>query len=120
MKQVEENILVFRFYNLLLSVIIVFGVVYNNARLSFSERARELAAALVDGLEEVPVVRGLTGPVAVEVLPDGLRVAMADRPRHDYDGEAGFCDQPVRRYGRPLKPTWIKPTHWMPLPEPPQ
>ena len=40
-------------------------------------------------------------------------------PNHDYDGQDGFCDQPVRQYGRPLRDTWIKPTHWMPLPDPP-
>ena len=38
---------------------------------------------------------------------------------HDHDGGLGFCDQPVRYYGRPLKPTWKKPTHWMPIPKPP-
>lgn len=50
----------------------------------------------------------------LHVLRDGWYA-----PNHDYDGEDGFCDQPVRRYGRPPKPTWITPTHWMPLPEPP-
>jgi hypothetical protein len=41
-------------------------------------------------------------------------------PGHDYDGGDGFCDQPVRNYGNPLKPTWIIATHWMPIPDGPK
>lgn len=67
-RQVKENILVFRFYNLSLSVIIVFGVVYNNARLSFSERARELATMRVLGYRRGEVSYILLGELVVLTL----------------------------------------------------
>lgn len=67
-RQVKENILIFRFYNLSLSVIIVFGVVYNNARLSFSERARELATMRVLGYRRSEVSYILLGELIVLTL----------------------------------------------------
>lgn len=67
-KQVKENILTFRFYNLTLAAIIVFGVVYNNARLSFSERARELATMRVLGYRRSEVSYILLGELVVLTL----------------------------------------------------
>lgn len=79
-KQVKENILAMRFYNLLLSVIIVFGVVYNNARLSFSERARELATMRVLGYRRSEVSYILLGELIVLTLlslPAGVAIGAA-------------------------------------------
>jgi putative ABC transport system permease protein len=67
-RQVKQNIGVFRVYNLALSVIIVFGVVYNNARLSFSERARELATMRVLGYRRSEVSYILLGELIVLTL----------------------------------------------------
>ncbi|MFN3388772.1 MAG: ABC transporter permease, partial [Allosphingosinicella sp.] len=78
-KQVKENILVFRFYSLFLSAIIVFGVVYNNARLSFSERARELATMRVLGYRRSEVSYILVGELIVLTLlslPLGVAVGV--------------------------------------------
>lgn len=78
-RQVKENILVFRFYNLALSVIIVFGVVYNNARLSFSERARELATMRVLGYRRSEVSYILLGELIVLTLlslPLGVAIGL--------------------------------------------
>lgn len=76
---VEENILVFHFYNLGLSAIIVFGVVYNNARLSFSERARELATMRVLGYRRSEVSYILLGELIVLALlslPLGVAIGL--------------------------------------------
>jgi putative ABC transport system permease protein len=78
-KQVRENISVFRFYNLALSAIIVFGVVYNNARLSFSERARELATMRVLGYRRSEVSYILLGELIVLTLlslPLGVAIGL--------------------------------------------
>ena len=67
-RQVNENMGTFRFYNLLLSSIIVVGVVYNNARLSFSERARELATMRVLGYRRREVSYILVGELVLLTL----------------------------------------------------
>jgi len=67
-QQVRENIGTFRFYNLMLSAIIVVGVVYNNARLSFSERARELATMRVLGYRRAEVSYILVGEILLLTL----------------------------------------------------
>lgn len=63
--------------------------------------------------EEFIVYDGLGGHSYKRERRDGWLA-----PGHDY-GDSGFCDQPVRNYGRPLAPTWKKPTHWMPRPDAP-
>lgn len=42
-------------------------------------------------------------------------------PGHDYDGAAGFCDEPKWFNGHPRQNKWLFKiaTHWMPLPSPP-
>lgn len=78
-RQVKENILTFRFYNLALAAIIVLGVVYNNARLSFSERARELATMRVLGYRRGEVSYILLGELIVltlAALPLGVAIGL--------------------------------------------
>ena len=78
-RMVEENIQVFHVYNVGLSVIIVFGVVYNNARLSFSERARELATMRVLGYRRSEVSYILLGELIVLTLlslPLGVAIGL--------------------------------------------
>lgn len=67
-EQVRRNIDSFRLYNLALAAIMVVGVVYNNARLSFSERARELATMRVLGYRRREVSYVLLGELAVLTL----------------------------------------------------
>ena len=77
--QVKQNIAVFRIYNLALSAIIVFGVVYNNARLSFSERAREMATMRVLGYRRSEVSYILLGELIVltlAALPLGAAIGL--------------------------------------------
>jgi putative ABC transport system permease protein len=79
-QQVSENIATFRFYNLSLAAIIVIGVVYNNARLSFSERARELASMRVLGYRRGEVSYVLMGELIVLTLislPFGVGIGLA-------------------------------------------
>jgi putative ABC transport system permease protein len=79
-RQVNENMGTFRFYNLLLSSIIVIGVVYNNARLSFSERARELATMRVLGYRRREVSYILVGELILltfTALPFGVAFGAA-------------------------------------------
>jgi putative ABC transport system permease protein len=79
-RQVEQNVMIFRVYNLALSAIIVFGVVYNNARLSFSERARELATMRVLGYRRGEVSYILLGELIVltlAALPLGAGIGIA-------------------------------------------
>jgi len=44
---VGENLMLMRLFNMIFASIIAFGVVYNSARISLSERSRELASALL-------------------------------------------------------------------------
>ena len=79
-KQVRENMGVFRIYNVILASIMVIGVVYNNARLSFSERARELATMRVLGYRHAEVAWVLGGELLVLVLASlapGIGIGMA-------------------------------------------
>lgn len=79
-EQVEENISIFRFYNLSLAAIIVVGVVYNNARLAFSERARELATMRVLGYRRGEVSYVLIGELlllTIAAMPLGIVIGFA-------------------------------------------
>jgi putative ABC transport system permease protein len=72
---VAENLLRIRFFNILFAVIIAFGVVYNTARISLSERARELATLRVIGFTRAEISSILLGELAVLVvigIPIGL------------------------------------------------
>jgi len=62
---VAENILVMRSFIVLFAVVIAIGVVYNSARISLSERSRDLATMRVVGftLNEVSIV--LLGEIAL-------------------------------------------------------
>lgn len=61
---IRESILVMMGVLLLLAGGIAFGVIYNNARLSFSERARELATLRVLGFSRREVASVLIGEMA--------------------------------------------------------
>lgn len=63
-----ENILTMRFFNILFSVIIAVGVVYNNARISLSEQSRDLATMRVMGFSRFEVGTILLGELAVLTL----------------------------------------------------
>ncbi len=56
---VEQNILISTTVYIILAVIISFGVIYNGARIQFSERARELASLRVLGFTQMEVSRVL-------------------------------------------------------------
>jgi putative ABC transport system permease protein len=71
----SENLLRMRLFNVAFAGIIAFGVVYNAARITVSERARELATLRVIGLTRSEVSGTLLGEVAVltlAALPVGL------------------------------------------------
>lgn len=71
----SENLLRMRLFNVAFAGIIAFGVVYNAARITVSERARELATLRVIGLTRGEVSGTLLGEVAVltlAALPVGL------------------------------------------------
>ena len=79
-QQVRDNMGTFRIYNVVLASIMVIGVVYNNARLSFSERARELATMRVLGYRRDEVAYVLGGELLVLVLASllpGIGIGMA-------------------------------------------
>jgi len=63
-----ESILVFTFVALVLGAVINFGVVYNSARISLSERGRELASLRVLGFTRGEVGYILLGELALLVL----------------------------------------------------
>jgi putative ABC transport system permease protein len=70
-----ETFYVMIFFNLLFSGVIAFGVVYNAARVSLSERSRELASLRVLGFTRGEISLILLGELAVVVLlaiPVGL------------------------------------------------
>jgi putative ABC transport system permease protein len=63
-----ETFYVMIFFNLLFSSVIAFGVVYNAARVSLSERSRELASLRVLGFTRGEISLILLGELAVVVL----------------------------------------------------
>ena len=70
-----ENINVMIFFNVLFASIIAFGVVYNAARVSLSERSRELASLRVMGFtrrEISAILLGELGTLAAVALPLGM------------------------------------------------
>lgn len=70
-----ENIMQMRFFNILFASIIAFGVVYNSARISLSERSRALATMRVIGFtrgEILAIFLGEFGVLAAIAVPVGL------------------------------------------------
>jgi putative ABC transport system permease protein len=64
----------------LLAATVIFGVVYNNARIALAARSRDLASLRVLGFSKHEVARILLGGLAVEVLlaiPLGLLLGLA-------------------------------------------
>lgn len=67
-QQIEENLGAFRLYSLTLAAIMVVGVVYANARLSFSEQVRDLATMRVLGYRPGEVGNVLVGELVLLTL----------------------------------------------------
>lgn len=70
-----RQMLIFAFFNTILAATIAIGVVYNTARIAFSERSRELASLRVLGYTRGEISYILLGELAVLVLaaiPVGL------------------------------------------------
>lgn len=57
----DESLLVFTLFSLFLAGSIAFAVVYNNARIAFAERGRELASLRVMGFTQFEVASLLIG-----------------------------------------------------------
>ena len=74
-KTVAQNQLRLQFFNMIFACIIAFGVVYNTARISLSERSRELATLRVIGFTRGEISGILLGELAVltvAALPIGM------------------------------------------------
>ncbi len=74
-KSVEENMMIFYVFEIVLAVIIAFSVVFNNARIALSERARELATMRVLGFSEAETAAVLIGEITIVTalaIPLGL------------------------------------------------
>lgn len=72
---IAENLLRMQMFNVIFATIIALGVVYNSARISLSERSRELATLRVIGFTRGEISMILLGELAVLVLvaiPMGL------------------------------------------------
>ncbi len=72
---IAENMLHMRMINLTFSIIIALGVVYNGARISLSERSRELATLRVIGFtrrEISTILLGEIGTITILGIPLGL------------------------------------------------
>jgi putative ABC transport system permease protein len=70
-----HNMGVMTFFNVLFSSVIAFGVIYNAARISLSERSRELASLRVLGFTRAEISSILLGELGVVVVigvPAGL------------------------------------------------
>jgi putative ABC transport system permease protein len=68
------------FFNVMFAAVIAFGVVYNSARVSLSERERELASLRVLGFTRAEISRILFGEIAfvtVAALPAGALIGFA-------------------------------------------
>jgi putative ABC transport system permease protein len=71
----DENLLRMRLINVFFGSVIAFGVVYNTARITLSERSRELATLRVIGFTRGEISRVLLGEIAVltvVAIPVGL------------------------------------------------
>ncbi|HXE79526.1 MAG TPA: FtsX-like permease family protein [Vicinamibacterales bacterium] len=74
-KTMDETMHIMVFFNVLFAGVIAFGVVYNTARISLSERSRELASLRVLGFtraEISTILLGELGVVTVVAIPAGL------------------------------------------------
>jgi putative ABC transport system permease protein len=74
-RTIAENLLRMRGFNIIFAGIIAFGVVYNSARISLSERSRDLATLRVIGFTTVEISGILLGELAVltaAAIPLGL------------------------------------------------
>lgn len=74
-KTIAQNMLTMKMINLFFAVIIALGVVYNGARISLSERSRELATLRVIGFtrrEISSILLGELGVITLLALPLGL------------------------------------------------
>ncbi len=67
-KTVGENMMVMKQINLLFACVIAIGVVYNSARISLSERSRELATLRVIGFTRGEISAILLGELAIVTL----------------------------------------------------
>lgn len=67
-KMIDDNLMVSVMFNVLFAAIIAFGIIYNNARVSLSERARELASLRVLGLTRAEISFILLGEQALLTL----------------------------------------------------
>jgi putative ABC transport system permease protein len=65
---VGQNLMQIRLFNMIFASVIAFGVVYNSARISLSERSRELATLRVIGFTRVEISLILLGEMAVLTL----------------------------------------------------
>jgi len=91
-KTLAETFYVMIFFNLLFSGVIAGGVVYNAARVSLSERSRELASLRVLGFTRREIAAILLGELALLTLlalPLGMAIgyALADLIATVYDTE---------------------------------
>ena len=71
----DQNLLRMRLINVFFGTVIAFGVVYNTARITLSERSRELATLRVIGFTRAEISRVLLGEIAVltvAAIPLGL------------------------------------------------
>jgi putative ABC transport system permease protein len=79
-KLMSGNIMVFMFFTMLLAGSIAFAVVYNNARIAFAERGRELASLRVLGFTRAEVAYILLGELVLLTLlaiPPGFALGVA-------------------------------------------
>jgi putative ABC transport system permease protein len=77
---IAQNLGTFRFFNILFACVIAFGVVYNSARISLSERSRELATLRVIGFTRAEIsfiLLGELGVVTLASLPVGMALGKA-------------------------------------------
>jgi putative ABC transport system permease protein len=77
---IAENLMRMRTFNVIFASVIAFGVVYNSARISLSERSRELATLRVVGFTRAEISAILLGELAVLTLaaiPWGLAIGYA-------------------------------------------
>jgi putative ABC transport system permease protein len=76
-KQTTDQMQVFTFIVTMFASIIAVGVVYNNARVSLSMRARDLASLRVLGFRRAEISAVLLGEIALQVLiglPPGMLI----------------------------------------------